>query len=859
VPSVVSVTVAEYHDFDDHRAVVRTELATGARVDRFEIVRLLGAGGMGAVYEARDPELGRSVALKVIREPNPQLSLRLLREAQALAQLQHPNVVAVHDVGTDGDEVFVAMELVDGTSLDRRAPKPASWREVVELFVQAGRGLIAAHAKGLIHRDVKPANLFVDRDGRVRVGDFGLARRAADDAPARISSEFEVSGIDETVDASDPATAQTIDTGGGSGDGLLGSPLTHEGSLVGTPKYMAPEQAAGKRASALSDQYSFCVALKEMLPPGSPSWLTRAVERGLERDPAKRHPSMQALVDILAQTPGKRRRTALVIAAIVAIAGVAVALLLVGRRDPDNDEVAAMVADCTAGEDRIADVWNPARRAEVEAAFVATGKIYAKDIFEKVAAALDARRDEWVAMHSQACQATRLFRTQSPEVYERRMACLEDRRSELDAFVGELATIEPKAVDDAGAIVDDIARVRPCADIERLAELERPPTEPTERVRYDELAQQLAALGAKTWTGEWDALSRDGATIAAEAETRGWSRHAARARFLEGQGHGYAGRAPEARTALEAAARAAAAAGDDRLAMQAWTVLIPMLVESGEIEAARTLYLAADAAVQRAGNPPEFRVSLLQADGWIKAMSGDMQGARDVMTAALELAEQDPDDKDNLLHVLGNLSSIELQLADYTKAIEHRRRGLDLSIEHHGKLHPATAEALADLGQALGSSGDIAAGKSTLLEALETMEKVYGPDSPKIAFVLQSLANTSVDDLAAAEAYYVRAVAIHEKAKTQGLGRAMIGLAQTRIERNDMAGAREVLDRVFPIIEARSGTENMEYAVAESAYGMAVGCKAKDRLDHAVKVLTADLGAEHPMTAEAIATRKACK
>ena len=857
MPSVVSVTVAAYHNFDDHRAVVRTELATGARVDRFEIVRLLGAGGMGAVYEARDPELGRSVALKVIREPNPQLSLRLLREAQALAQLQHPNVVAVHDVGTDGDEVFVAMELVDGTSLDQRTPKPATWREVVELFVQAGRGLIAAHAKGLIHRDVKPANLFVDRDGRVRVGDFGLARRAADDAPARISSEFEISGIDETVDASDPAIAETIETGGGSGDGLLGSPLTHAGSLVGTPKYMAPEQAAGKRASALSDQYSFCVALREMLPPGAPSWLTRAVERGLERDPEKRHPSMQALVDILAQTPGKRRRTGLAIAGAAGAAAIAAAFLVVGRRGPD--ETAAVIADCSGGDARMADVWNSPRRAEVEAAFTATGKVYAQDAFAKIATALDARRDEWVAMHSMACQATHLFRRQSPEMLERRMACLLERRAELDAFVGELTKIEPKAVDDAGAIVDDVARVEACADVEKLEQLERPPVEPEARRRYDELNKARAELGAASQVERWGMLSADAAKIAEEAERNGWQRIAAGARFMEGQGHGYAGRGPEARRALEAAARLAAASGDDHLAMQAWTVLIPILIETGDIEAARTLYLAADAAVQRAGNPAEFRVSLLQADGWIKAMSGDMQGARDMMNAALQLAESDPDDKDNVLHVLGNLSSIELQLADYSKAIEHRRRALDLAIEHHGKLHPATAEALAHLGQALGSSGDNAAGKATLLEALETMEKVYGPDSPKIAFVLQSLANTSVDDLAAAEAYYVRAVAIHEKAKTPGLVRAMIGLAQTKIERNDMAGAREVLERVFPIIEARSGTENMEYGVAESAYGMAVGCKVKDRLDHAVKVLTAELGAEHPMTAEAVATRKACK
>ena len=149
-------------------------LAPGAWVARYEIVRLVGQGGMGAVYEARDPDLARAVALKLIHEPDAHRSMRMLREAQALAQLQHPNVVAVYEVGTAEDRVYIAMELVDGDSLDRAGQRP--WREVVALGLQAGRGLAAAHAKDLVHRDVKPSNILVGADGRVRIGDFGLAR-----------------------------------------------------------------------------------------------------------------------------------------------------------------------------------------------------------------------------------------------------------------------------------------------------------------------------------------------------------------------------------------------------------------------------------------------------------------------------------------------------------------------------------------------------------------------------------------------------------------------------------------------------------------------------------------------------------
>jgi tetratricopeptide (TPR) repeat protein len=851
VPSVVSVTVAEYHDFDDHRAVVRRELAPGARVDRFEIVRLLGTGGMGAVYEARDPELGRSVALKVIREPDPQLSIRLLREAQALAQLQHPNVVAVHDVGSDGDEVFVAMELVDGTSLDKHAP-PASWREVVDLFVQVGRGLVAAHDKGLVHRDIKPSNLFVGRDGRVRVGDFGLARRQRDDGPANIR-------IDDEVVPVDAASAATIDLTTGKpppetpASGLLSTPLTHHGNVVGTPKYMAPEQAAGRRATAASDQYSFCVALKELLPAGAPGWLTRAVERGLEQDPAKRHPSMQALVEILDQTPGRRRRRALVLAALVGTAGIATAFLVVAGR---GDDSASFLPECDGGAEKIAAVWNDARRAEVEAAFAATGVVYANDAFSRVVAQLDRRRDQWVAMYSNACQATHLFRTQSPEMLERRMACLEDRRAEIDAFATELATIAKSAVDDADTVAPSVGDVSPCADVSALEELQPAPTEPEARRRYDELRREVISLRSRQRLRRFDKLTEDAAKVAEQAEAEGWKRIAARARYLEGNAHGHAGRAQEARTALESAATLAAAAGDDELEVEAWTMLVTMLVDAGELDDAKVLMIAADAAVRRAGDPASGRVQLMQAEAWIQAMSGEMRPARDTMARALELSDRaTPDD---VIQVLGNLASIEAQLEEFEPAIAHRRRSLEMSIERYGELSPPAAQALSDLGQTLQDSGDAVGGKAVLLEALDTLEKVFGADSPKVADTLQSLANASVDDLAAAEGYYVRAVAIHEKKKTLGLGRAMIGLAQTRIERGDKEGAREVLERVFPIIEERNGTESMEYAVAESAYGMAVGCAAKERLDHAIEVLTAQLGPEHGLTTDAVATRKAC-
>ena len=217
------------------------DIAPGDCLGRYTVTRLLGAGGMGQVYAAADPELGRTVALKVIHQDrisSPQARLRLVREAQALALVRHPNVVTVHDIGADDDPMFIAMELVEGVTLDTwLAETTRSWREIVTTFLAAARGLVAAHAAGIIHRDFKPSNVIVAKD-RVVVVDFGIAR-IGDDV--------------ETVDT------KTTDRS------VLGVQLTETGTQLGTVGYMAPEQAGAGEVTAKADQYAFCVALWEAL------------------------------------------------------------------------------------------------------------------------------------------------------------------------------------------------------------------------------------------------------------------------------------------------------------------------------------------------------------------------------------------------------------------------------------------------------------------------------------------------------------------------------------------------------------------------------------------------------------------
>jgi serine/threonine protein kinase len=312
------------------------------RVGRYALTRAIGQGAMGVVYEAHDPDLRRRIAVKLLDPSGPagdRGEARLLREAQGLAQIAHPNVISIFDVGTSDGRTFLAMELVEGGSIGewlRAAPR--SWQEVLGVFIAAGRGLAAAHAAGLVHRDFKPANVLIGRDGRPRVTDFGLVRRGG------------------STDGAMPALGDDVPT-----------VLTVPGSLVGTPAYMAPEQIWGDTADHVSDQFSFCVALYEGLagtrpyagsnvaqilveidagriapPPASgvPPRIWQTVSRGLRAAPAARFPSMDALLLELERpddAPGRPWMTRAVLIALAILVAVAVTIAILSSTGPPSE------------------------------------------------------------------------------------------------------------------------------------------------------------------------------------------------------------------------------------------------------------------------------------------------------------------------------------------------------------------------------------------------------------------------------------------------------------------------------------------------------------------------------------------
>jgi hypothetical protein len=491
------------------------------RIGRFLVLRKLSEGGMGVVYIAYDPDLDRQVAIKLLRprdggEAQEHARQRLLREAQALARLSHPNVVQIHEVGTTPNgRVFLAMELISGLTVREWATRaPRRWPQVVAVFVEAGRGLAAAHAAGLVHRDIKPDNLLVGDDGRTRVLDFGLSRPPAVASAAPIPADL---------------------------SGSVSSPIswhvTAAGSLVGTPAYMSPEQFLRVEADARSDQFSFCVALWEALfgvrpfagrevgelsqavvrgelrppPPGRrvPAWLQRALVRGLQRDPDDRFPGMDALLAELTRDHGRVRR-ALVGAAVLAAAAAVVLGLRAGEADG---------ARCTGAAAEVAAVWDEPQRAALRAAFAATGLAYAAGAADAAVARLDGYAGEWAAQSTAACEATVVRREASPQLLDRKNACLQRRLDGLGALAAVLGRADATAVERAPEAIAALAPLAPCAsEAYLLAEVE-PPADPAEAIAVHELRRRLAAVEAELRAGAY-ARARAAADAAHAAALR---------------------------------------------------------------------------------------------------------------------------------------------------------------------------------------------------------------------------------------------------------------------------------------------------------------------------------------------------
>ncbi len=696
--------------------------ARGATIGRFVVLEALGAGGMGVVVAAYDPDLDRKVALKLLRpglwhgDASPRD--RLVREAQAMARLAHPNVVTVYEIGVAGAQSYIVMELVDGRTLRRAlADERPSPRAALRWLRAAGEGLAAAHRAGLVHRDFKPDNVLVGADGRARVTDFGLAAAIAGDARS--------------------------DTPG-------------TGPVAGTPGYMAPEQQRGAPTDARTDQFAFCVTAYEALygelpfpatatgeevgdvklpsSPDVPKPAAVAIQRGLAADPEHRWPSMDALLAQLERDPRATRRR--VAAAAAALGTIATAAFVVGR---SNTPAAA--PPCEGGTAEIADVWNEEARTRVREAFVKISPAYGLDTFHRVDRALYGRQAGWAAAHRDACEDTRVRGEQSEALLDRRMQCLARARAGMTAVVDAFGRADPGTVERATKMALDAGDHEACADASALSALVPRPSDPAKASLIADVERQVAALDAADRAGRYaEGLAADDAAIAAAREA-GWppllADALARSAMLENGG----GALDAAEARLYEALEAAQAGHADVTAARVLRDLVYVVgYQRARIPEAEVLIRLATGALARAGSPPLLEAELARAAGAVLQAKGEHVDALARYRRALELLERarGPEHPE-LVAALIDLADAMRELNQIREARPHYERAVAVAEISLGPTHPTTAASLNNLGVALRELGELAKASEVTERSLEIRRRVHGPDHARVATVEHNL------------------------------------------------------------------------------------------------------------------------
>ncbi len=807
---------------------------------RYRLLRPIGKGGMGEVHEAWDLNLERRVALKTLvargsdRDDAELRIARLVRESKSMARLRHPNVVAVHDAGVWQGQAFVVMELVDGETLRAwcNTVEPRPWPEVLAMFVGAGRGLQAANARGIVHRDFKPDNVLVGEGAapasathvggdelRAQVTDFGLARWLDDRGePLGTTTLPVLPQLDATVDDS-------------------GS-LTQTGTAVGTPAYMAPEQFRGRDVDARADVWAFCVSLYEALSgrrpfagaspraifdaqrrgardeplraANVPRWLREATMAGLRFDPDERPRDMTAMLRML-RPPAARSRWVLRAAGLAVLGLAAGGAVLAGtqRSDPCADA------------DPLADVY--AEPARVDIAAGAAG------------AALAPRLDRWALAWREAWGSACAARPEDREAGLRR-ACLVGQRGAFAAVVERARTGEL----DALGVEKGLPRIRECAADRDLALLRPEPDDPELAQRVLELRTELEELNGLQHAGEARDLDTRVAAAVAKARQIGFRPLEAEALYAEGLQHSVNGRPLEARTTLVDAAQAASGAGHDSTAAFAWIALVELeadelhdfdrgheyadnavatidrlagssaveqlqtnlafsygklLWQQGRIADAKAEFRRGEALARR--STPELLDSMLEGLAVVLEDEGALDEALKVHT---ELAQtriaQLGEDHPLMVISYANLAGTYAVLGQEALALEYAQKATAVAERSGGEHHPNYAMALHNEGELLRELGRYDEALARLYQAQRIYEATAGPESFRVASTI-----------------------MHEAGALQGLGRLDESIALMR-------RALELFERQQSPRESANARMNLADVLRERG-------RAADALPHA--------------------------
>jgi tetratricopeptide (TPR) repeat protein len=732
------------------------------RLGRYVLLEAIGAGGMGQVFRAFDPELDRAVAIKLLHpSADPDDHTRLLREAQAMAKLSHPHVVPVFDVGTARGRVFVAMDLVRGQTLHRwlRAG-PRRWQDLVTMFVQAGRGLAAAHAVGLVHRDFKPDNVLVSTlpggGERAQVLDFGLAkpieREPADADPSAWPGAAADPPDDEAVE---------LEATGGAERVTHADRLTRTGQVMGTPAYMAPEQFVGLPVDARTDQFAFCVALYEALwgerpfegptarvlalhvlrgerrplpaRPARPKRLVRACLRGLERRPEDRHPSMDALLHELEALLLQRRAVGSIAAAGVLAGGMAAAIAM-GSRPPPQPP-----APCQDAASRLDGAWGPAQRQAYDDATAHASTEVARDTLSGARPLVAAYADAWVTAHVEACEATRVHGTQSEALLDRRMTCLARGRERLRAAVEVLASGSAQVQARAVEVATGLPELSACADLEALAAEVAPPDDPSARAEVEAIEAALADAAALLDAGQHAEQVRTLEALRARATVLGYPPVEADVTRELGDALSLGSQLDAADEVLQACTFAAVKSRYDAAALACTTDLafVHGYQRSERAEGLRWAGLAEAFAERHAG---AGLANVLLIRGEIEIAAGRRPEAKALLTRALELdAKAHGAEHVDQAEIHNGLGIVDLLDGEYAEAYEHLTAALRIREAHHGPRHPAVAQLLGNIALSLERQGRYDEAVPMLERAYAVLEAALGPDDATVGQTLQNL------------------------------------------------------------------------------------------------------------------------
>ncbi len=637
------------------------------QIGRYRVLDRLGEGAMGTVYSAYHPDLDRRVAIKMIKtgEGGGQMTTgqqeRLVVEARAMARLGHPNVVVVHDVGSQGGRPYLVMELVDGESLAQRLKRGAvPLAEALSIIVQSGRGLAAAHRAGIIHRDFKPANVLLSRDLRVRVADFGVARLPQATEPQPGALDFS---------ASDGSSSSTL-----------------PGQVVGTLSFMAPERIAGQPADERSDQFAFCITAFEVLYGRRPFDLTlplaerfnqlaevpsrgesrhvrAAIRRGLSYDPAQRFASMQALLDELERERLTAGRVAPWVALAAVLAGSAGALWMLSRPQP--------TPGCSPLELDTDGFWGPSQRRRLADGFHGTLAPEADKALRLVEARLDGYAAEWRQEAAGACALAAKPDGKATRDGLGRLDCLSQRRLEAKALIDVLSHPRAEMIDRAPFAAAALTPPSRCAAPNAAASLPRAPDaaglrEQVELARYELSTVQALALAGQ----QQEALSRLTA-LHARTQKLGFRPLEAEVAFGLAEVNSMIG---DGKAGLEwsTAARDAALKSDlSMMAADSCALMAFFGAYSGKLELSDEWLKVARVLLERAGGDPLVEARLENSLAVLQTLRGEHKESLAHQLRAFELRRQVLGPRHpRTLNFLSNVAASYEEQCDGEKALE---------------------------------------------------------------------------------------------------------------------------------------------------------------------------------------------